>query len=89
MATIPDDVAEAFVNGEQKRRGECLSTGDAFYSYGLKVATRESDDDALIGKITVHVDLENRRGQSATTNRHLLALRQVLKHRPGLTVEYA
>ncbi len=85
MAAIPYSVAEAFVNGEPARSGAFVSVGDAIYSYGLKLAHRESSDPALIGRIVLDTDL-SAGGWSVTTARHMRALRATLDDHPGITV---
>ncbi len=72
MAAIPIDVAQAFMSGEPARRGEFKSTGDALYSYDLRLAYR------LHGRVFICEDLRNRRGVTPTTGRHMIALLGVL-----------
>ena len=88
MATSPHRVAEAFINGEHGASGAMVSVGDAIYSYALKLAHRVSDDDALIGRIVLDVDLGARQ-QSVTTAKHVNALRAALASHPRISVEDA
>jgi len=79
-------VAESFMNGETDASGNVRSMGDAIYSYGLRLAHRVSDDDSLIGRVVLDVDLDAKQA-TVTTARHVNALRNVLASHPGVTVE--
>ena len=72
MASVPYDVAEAFLRRRSRTRGSFVSRGDTIYSYGLRLA--EWQDGIPLWTI----DPEVARGYSATTSRHVLALRHVL-----------
>ncbi len=72
MAAIPYDVAYAFTEGRAARRGAFQSTGDALYSYALKLAHWSEDGQTII----VDTDLED--APSVTTARHMNATRYVL-----------
>ena len=79
-------VAESFMNGETDASGNVRSMGDAIYSYGLRLAHRVSDDDSLIGRVVLDVDLDAKQA-TVTTARHVNALRNVHASHPGVTVE--
>lgn len=84
MAAVPYHVVHAFMQGRADRAGQFYSTGDALYSYGLKIV--ESDPEG-----GVRITLPDGYEASATTNVHLHACaglrersgREIVKIAPG------
>ena len=68
MATIPYDVADAFIEGRQARRGAFWSTGNSVLSYNLKLAQQTPEGPQW------SIDPEVARRYSTTTSRHVRAL---------------
>ena len=70
MAAIPYETVRSFLNGKVDhagRPGRFYSTGDALYTYGVKIAHSDPDGGIII-------DLpETYRAPSQTTNNHLPA----------------
>lgn len=77
MAAIPYDTASAFMAKLPARNGAFRSMGDAIYSYDMKLAHWEGD------QVVLDTDLAER--VSATTSRHMRALRVALEEHPERT----
>lgn len=71
MASVLDQVIEAFRYGHYARHGHFVSTGDALYSYSLKLAGRG------IGGIYLTTAVDE--PQAPPTNRHRLAVKRVFE----------
>ena len=76
MATIPYDVARAFLSGKHARAGNFVSTGDAIYSYDMRLAHWE--EWGIRETVVRDCTTERARAVSATTARHMKALDTVL-----------
>ena len=78
MAAIPYDVAEAFVHGKRASRGAFRSDGDSsIWSYNLCLAFRRNNGTGD-SWIEINHPLDGSHNVSATTARHIRALRDVL-----------
>ena len=81
MAAIPYDTARAFANKEKHRNGNFHTDGRGIFTYSVRLAHWEN------GQVVWDVDPETWR-YSATSSRHLSALKYVLGMNPQILVSY-
>lgn len=81
MAATPYHVADAFLQGRYAKAGNFYSTGDAIYSYALKLAHWDGDS------IVIDHRLDGSDNVSVTTARHIRAIASCLAGEYRTTVD--